>query len=98
YGFFDYSIGLGTNLYTPLWKGAAVDVRHILPIANSDDYDDGYYESDALESEIDRALVHQAFRLPANTMTLFSAGLIRSDYYGGQNETQWYSTSGMHNL
>ncbi|MFA0434856.1 hypothetical protein BCS94_04005 [Vibrio breoganii] len=98
YGFFDYSIGLGTNLYTPLWKGAAVDVRHILPIANSDDYDDGYYESDALENEVDRALVHQAFRLPANTMTLFSAGLIRSDYYGGQNETQWYSTSGMHNL
>ncbi|PMP00067.1 hypothetical protein BCS96_01015 [Vibrio breoganii] len=98
YGFFDYSIGLGTNLYTPLWKGAAVDVRHILPIANSDDYDDGYYEYDALENEIDRALVHQAFRLPANTMTLFSAGLIRSDYYGGQNETQWYSTSGMHNL
>ncbi|MFA0356635.1 YjbH domain-containing protein [Vibrio breoganii] len=98
YGFFDYSIGLGTNLYTPLWKGAAVDVRHILPIANSDDYDDGYYESDALENEVDRALVHQAFRLPANTMTLFSAGLIKSDYYGGQNETQWYSTSGMHNL
>ncbi|MEZ9303793.1 YjbH domain-containing protein [Vibrio breoganii] len=98
YGFFDYSIGLGTNLYTPLWKGAAVDVRHILPIANSDDYDDGYWESEALESEIDRALVHQAFRLPANTMTLFSAGLIKSDYYGGQNETQWYSTSGMHNL
>ncbi|MFA0166785.1 YjbH domain-containing protein [Vibrio breoganii] len=98
YGFFDYSIGLGTNLYTPLWKGAAVDVRHILPIANSDDYDDGYYEYDALENEVDRALVHQAFRLPANTMTLFSAGLIKSDYYGGQNETQWYSTSGMHNL
>ncbi|MEZ9710766.1 YjbH domain-containing protein [Vibrio breoganii] len=98
YGFFDYSIGLGTNLYTPLWKGAAVDIRHILPIANSDDYDDGYYESDALENEVDRALVHQAFRLPANTMTLFSAGLIKSDYYGGQNETQWYSTSGMHNL
>ncbi|MFA0475918.1 YjbH domain-containing protein [Vibrio breoganii] len=98
YGFFDYSIGLGTNLYTPLWKGAAVDVRHILPIANSDDYDDGYYESDALENEVDRALVHQAFRLPANTMTLFSAGLIKSDYYGGQNETQWYSTSGIHNL
>ncbi|WP_261817996.1 YjbH domain-containing protein [Vibrio gallicus] len=98
YGFFDYSIGLGTNVYTPLWKGAAVDVRHILPIANSDDYDDGFWEPKALENEIDRALLHQAFRLPANTMTLFSAGLIKSDYYGGQNETQWYSTSGMHNL
>nr|WP_141272399.1 YjbH domain-containing protein [Vibrio comitans] len=98
YGFFDYSIGLGTNLYTPLWKGAAIDVRHILPIANSDDYEDGYWEPDALENEIDRALIHQAFRLPANTMTLFSAGLVKGDYYGGQNETQWYSASGMHNL
>ncbi|MEZ9851978.1 YjbH domain-containing protein [Vibrio breoganii] len=98
YGFFDYSIGLGTNLYTPLWKGSAIDVRYVLPIANSDDYDDGYFENDVLESEVDRALVHQAFRLPADAMTLFSVGLVRSDYYGGQNETQWYSESGMHNL
>ncbi|OBT17044.1 hypothetical protein A9264_09600 [Vibrio sp. UCD-FRSSP16_10] len=98
YGFFDYSIGLGTNLYTPLWKGAAIDVRHILPIANSDDYDDGYYQNSALENEVDRALIHQAFRLPVDMMTQFSLGLIRSDYYGGQNETQWYSAQGMHNL
>ncbi|GEM80820.1 YjbH domain-containing protein [Vibrio superstes] len=98
YGVFDYSVGLGTNLYTPLWKGGAIDVRHVLPIANSDDYDDGVYEDDALENGIDRALVHQAFRLPLDTMTLFSAGLVRSDYYGGQNETQWYSQSGMHNV
>ncbi|CAM3092637.1 YjbH domain-containing protein [Vibrio rarus] len=98
YGFFDYSIGLGSNLYTPLWKGAAIDVRHILPIANSDDYDDGYYQSSALQNEIDRALLHQAFRLPADMMTQFSFGVIRSDYYGAQNETQWYSAQGMHNL
>lgn len=98
YGFFDYSVGLGTNLYTPLWKGAAIDIRHVLPIANSDDYDDGYYEPNALENEIDRALIHQAFRLPADLMTQFSLGLVRSDYYGGQNETQWYSQSGRHNL
>ncbi|GAD80123.1 YjbH domain-containing protein [Vibrio ezurae] len=98
YGFFDYSIGLGTNLYTPLWKGGAIDVRHILPITNSDDYDDGYYEPGALENQIDRALFHQAFNLPADMMTQFSLGLVRGDYYGGQNETQWYSPQGMHNL
>ncbi|WP_261817875.1 YjbH domain-containing protein [Vibrio gallicus] len=98
YGVFDYSVGLGSNLYTPLWKGAAIDIRHILPITNSDDYEDGYYASQALENEVDRALFHQAFRLPANLMTQFSAGLVRGNYYGGQNETQWYSSTGMHNF
>lgn len=98
YGVLDYSIGLDTNLYTPLWKGSAFDIRYILPIANSDDYDDGYYQSQALENQIDRALLHQAFRLPVNSMTQFSVGYLKGGYYGGQNETQWYSQSGQHNL
>ncbi|MEZ9628987.1 YjbH domain-containing protein [Vibrio breoganii] len=98
YGFFDYSLALSSNLYTPLWKGAAIDIRHLLPVANSDDFDDGYFQNQAFESEIDYALLHQAFRLPANTLTQFSVGYINSGYYGAHNETQWHSESGQHNL
>ena len=38
YGFFDYSLALATNVYTPLWKGSAIDIRHTLPLSNSDDF------------------------------------------------------------
>ncbi len=39
FGVYDYSFAMSSNLYTYLWSGAAVDVRHILPLAESDDYE-----------------------------------------------------------
>ncbi len=97
YGVFDYSIGLSTNLYTPLWQGAALDVRHILPLDDSDDYrEDGIWVDQSLDNEIDRALIHQTFRLPIDIMTQFSAGYVYGGYLGGMNDTQWYSPEGNH--
>lgn len=99
YGFFDYSLALATNLYTPLWQGAAIDVRYLLPIANSDDYEEGrLWHSSAYENEVDRALFHQAFKLPQNIMSQFSAGYIMGNYWGAANETQWSSPEGRHNV
>lgn len=99
YGFFDYSLALATNLYTPLWQGAAIDVRYLLPVANSDDFDDdGIWHNSAFENEVDRALFHQAFKLPQNFISQFSAGYIMGNYWGAANETQWSSAEGRHNL
>lgn len=99
YGVLDYSLALATNLYVPLWKGFAVDVRYILPIDDSDDYQEGgYWGNQAYESEIDRAVVHQAFQLPFNIMTQFSAGYIFSGYIGAENETVWNSPEGYHSF
>ncbi len=99
YGFLDYSNGLGSNLYTPLWQGSALDIRYILPLYNSDDYQDGGLWADqSLNNEIDRALIHQAFMLPFDIMTQFSAGYVYGGYLGGMNETQWYSPQGNHSV
>lgn len=99
YGVFDYSLALASNLYTPLWQGAAIDIRHFTPVENSDDFDDGgFWEDDRFESEVDRVLVHQAVRFPFDVTSQVSAGIIYKDYKGLMNETQWSSPTGMHTV
>ena len=98
YGVYDYSFAMSSNLYTFLWSGAAVDVRHILPLAESDDFEDGgYFEDSAYENEIDRAMVHQFFRLPyVDVANQVSLGLVKADYVGVHSESAWFSPSGAH--
>ncbi len=97
YGVLDYSLALSSNLQLPLWQGAMFDTRHLAPLSESDDYEDGaIWGKSRYESEFDRVLVHQAFRLPAELFTKFSAGRIMSDYEGVQNETRWESAQGVH--
>ena len=96
-GVFDYSLALSSNVQMSVWKGGVVDVRHLLPIANSDDYDDGeYFENARHKSEVDRILFHQAFVLPAGFSTQFSGGQIYKNYLGAINESRWQSPEGTH--
>ncbi|ARR45961.1 hypothetical protein CAY59_15900 [Vibrio campbellii] len=100
FGVYDYSFAMSSNLYTFLWSGAAVDVRHILPLAESDDFEEGgYFEDSAYENEIDRAMVHQFFRLPyVDVANQVSLGLVKTDYVGARSESAWFSPSGAHAL
>ncbi|MCZ0924035.1 YjbH domain-containing protein [Vibrio diabolicus] len=100
YGVYDYSFAMSSNLYTFLWSGAAVDIRHILPLAESDDFEEGgYFEDSAYENEIDRAMVHQFFRLPyVDVANQVSLGLLKTDYVGARSESAWFSPSGAHAL
>ncbi|CAE6931082.1 hypothetical protein ACOMICROBIO_NCLOACGD_03378 [Vibrio sp. B1ASS3] len=100
YGVYDYSFAMSSNLYTFLWSGAAVDVRHILPLAESDDFEEGgYFEDSAYENEIDRAMMHQFFRLPyVDVANQVSLGLVKTDYVGARSESAWFSPSGAHAL
>ncbi len=100
YGVYDYSFAMSSNLYTFLWSGAAADVRHILPLAESDDFEEGgYFEDSAYENEIDRAMVHQFFRLPyVDVANQVSLGLVKTDYVGARSESAWFSPSGAHAL
>ena len=96
-GVFDYSLALSSNLQMSLWPGGVVDVRHLLPVAHSEDYNDGeYFAEGRHKSEVDRILFHQAFVLPATIMTQFSIGQIYKSYRGILNETRWESPSGKH--
>ncbi|EJC6933724.1 YjbH domain-containing protein [Vibrio parahaemolyticus] len=98
YGVYDYSFAMSSNLYTYLWSGAAIDVRHILPLAESDDFEEGgYFEDSVYENEIERAMVHQFFRLPyVDIANQVSLGLVKSDYIGARSESAWFSQSGNH--
>ncbi|MFT6985202.1 MAG: hypothetical protein ACJAT7_001010 [Psychromonas sp.] len=99
FGVFDYSLALSSNLQISLWSGGVVDVRHLLPVAHSDSYDDGEYFANARhKSEVDRILFHQAFALPGAIMTQFSAGQIYKSYRGVLNETRWESATGTHRI
>ncbi|MBY4648145.1 YjbH domain-containing protein [Vibrio alginolyticus] len=100
YGVYDYSFAMSSNLYTYLWSGAAIDVRHILPLAESDDFEEGgYFEDSAYENEIERAMVHQFFRLSyVDIANQISLGLVKSDYIGARSESAWFSQSGNHEL
>ena len=97
YGVLDYSVALSSNLQVPMWQGAMFDVRHFAPLSNSDDFDEGkIWANNRYESDIDRVLIHQAFWLPADLFTKFSAGRMLSDYEGVQNESRWESATGAH--
>ncbi|MGB5444160.1 MAG: YjbH domain-containing protein, partial [Psychromonas sp.] len=98
-GVFDYSLALSSNLQMSLWPGGVADVRHLLPVSHSEDYDDGeYFAASRHESEVDRILFHQAFMLPASIMTQFSVGQVYKSYRGIVNETRWESASGKHRI
>ncbi|UTV29479.1 YjbH domain-containing protein [Photobacterium atrarenae] len=97
FGVFDYSLALGTNLVWDLWPGASLDVRHLLPLAVSDDVEQvSWHPVEEHENEVDRILVHQAFGLPLGLFTQFSYGRVYGDYIGGMNESRWQSASGRH--
>jgi len=99
YGVYDYSLALGTNLVTTLWPGSAIDVRYVLPLTNSEDFEDGkLWGDDRYQSEIDTALLHQTFLLPFNIFNQTSAGYIKSGYVGVANETLWNSPQGYHSM
>ena len=99
YGVLDYSLALSSNVQVPMWEGALFDVRHFQPLANTDDLDDGrIWEDTRYKSEVDRILMHQAFWLPGNLFTKFSAGRMLFDYDGVENETRWESARGDHRV
>lgn len=99
YGVWDYSLALASNIYAPLWKGAALDIRHVTPVANSDDYEEGgYWQNSAFERGVDRVVAHQAFSLPYGFAYQLSLGRIRTDYEGYTHDLAWHSPQGHHSL
>ncbi len=96
YGVIDYSLALEANTYTSLWAGAAVDIRYVTPMANSDDYESGRWENSAFESEINRAQFHQSLNFPRDLHYQFSYGLTKTNYVGYKNDLLWYSPEGRH--
>ena len=98
WGVLDYSVASATNAVFDLWPGGALDVRHLHPLAESDDADFARHPIDPYRSTVDRALFHQALPLNKNTFTQFSIGKILDDYFALLNESRWQSDTGQHRL
>lgn len=98
-GVFDYLLSLKPDLYVNLWKGAVAQLRADLPLAWSDNLDDGKpYRSDRNNARFDRALLHQTFALPASVTARIAGGLIVPDTYGTNNELAWNPGDGTHSF
>ena len=98
WGVFDYSTALATNAVFDLWPGAALDVRHLYPLAHSDDADFSGHPVDPYRNTVDRALLHQAVPLTKNIFSQFSIGKVMDDYVAMINESRWQSDTGQHRL
>jgi hypothetical protein len=98
WGVLDYSTALATNVVFDLWPGAALDVRHFTPLADSDDADYSGHPIQPYDNTIDRALLHQTLPLGKNLFTQFSIGKVMDDYVALINESRWQSDTGRHRL
>lgn len=100
-GVFDYSIAIRADVDVPLWKGAGVILGGQVNVENSDDYDErGPFRRYRQETEFDRAMFYQTFKLPFGFYNQTQVGFIkeRYDLTGITNETTWLSDEGRHRI
>jgi hypothetical protein len=98
-GVFDFLLSLKPDLYINLWKGAVTQLRADIPVAWSQNLDDGKaYRNDRNNARIDRALLHQTISLPAAVMARVGGGMIMPDTYGTVNEVVWNPGAGAHSF
>ena len=94
---FDYLVSLKAEARSHLWTGALLSARLDLPVWWSENFDDDEaFETHRDDPQLDRLMVHQAFRPRSDLMTLFSVGMYTPDHYGLLNETQWRPGNGNH--
>lgn len=96
YGVLDYSLGLGTSIKLPLgWNGSLAEIETVIPVRNSEDFQTGsIYQSSALQSGIERAVLHQ-FWVPApQIMAHVMGGQLGRDETGVLAESQWQNHTG----
>jgi len=64
-GVLDYSLGANVGFLLPLWGGASVETRYDVPLAQSEDYEDGeVFAARRIRSRVERVAFTQTLRLP----------------------------------
>ena len=99
FGVFDYSLALKNNVSLNLWPGAMLSASVLVPVSNSEDFQEGgpFYAS-RQKSGLKEVSAQQTIPLGSNVLTQFQFGRFRVDYNGGLNETLIFSPSGHHAL
>jgi hypothetical protein len=94
---FDYLLSLKPELYLNTWKGAVVNARWDIPLAWSENFDDGKpFRGDRQTSQLDRLMLFQALKPAPGLMVLLGGGMVTHDAYGTDNQAAWYLGEGRH--
>jgi hypothetical protein len=98
-GVFDYLLSLRANLYTTLYDGLMISAMAEVPLAHSENFNEGnrFYGmyKDRLDSRLVNAMAHQTLHYKSLLNTL-SVGMYQTDYVGAMNQTDFTTTSGEH--
>jgi hypothetical protein len=98
-GTFDYVLSIRPDLSVPLWRGGLLSARWDLPVAWSDNFDDGkIFASSRHDARMDRLMFFQGVSLLPGLMVSLGGGMIQHDIYGTLNELNWSPGSGRHSF
>lgn len=96
-GLFDYLLSVKPDFHLNLWQGAELNARWDIPVAWSDNFDDGRaFRSSRRSSRLDRLMLFQAVRVTPTVMAILGGGMILHDRYGTLNELLWTPGNGAH--
>jgi hypothetical protein len=99
YGTLDASVGANVVLQTSLWRGAHLDMAHILPMYNTVDYlPGGYFSEFRILNRTHRILLLQTVDMGHGLTARAVAGRVGSKYHGAMGEVRWQPGEGRHRL
>lgn len=87
----DYSAGLATSAYIPLWKGAELSASYIDQVYKSTNFQPGgVFAGEEIRSGLETAAFNQTWWLGDRLLNVSSAGKFIYDYSGVQHESTYF--------
>ncbi|MCR2745205.1 YjbH domain-containing protein [Limnobacter parvus] len=87
----DYSAGLATNVYAPLWRGAELSTSYVDQLYKSTNFrQGGVFSGEEIRSGLETVALNQAWWLGNNLLNVTSAGKYQFDYTGLQHESTYF--------
>ncbi len=100
-GMLDYSLALNTQLEIPLSKGLSFYSSADILLSNSGDFENGIFKSQAKKSQLMDIYLSKTFSPATQSFDQLQLGIMRYNndrYIFAQNEAQWSSLDGIHQL
>jgi hypothetical protein len=97
YGAFDYVLSVKPELFVTAWKGGVVNARWDIPVAWSDNLDNGKpYRNRRTPARLERLMLFQGLKPAPDVMANLGVGVVAPDMYGALNELVWTPGTGEH--
>ncbi|HWI41250.1 MAG TPA: YjbH domain-containing protein, partial [Verrucomicrobiae bacterium] len=96
---FSWMLSLRPELQVALWKGGIADLRWDVPVAWSNEFDDGgFVRNSRPPARLDRVMLFQGVQAAPGVTATLGAGMIYQHQMGTLNELALYSPEGTHRL